>query len=207
MNTQGTTMSATYQAGLPSCWINFHQGPFGSINNIDSLGIGMAKPIGSPTLEFRNIRLTMTPEDSILSPIPVVDEFGQWIPAEWPGKVKSIEELQAAWNDEEASLTAGDFNYSKFGGYLNMKNKPTGFFRVEKVDGKWWFVDPEGYLFYSAGSTGIGPRAELSRVQGREYIFCHNYQPVNKAQELTSKEHAGNLPAHLYMEFDTQIRT
>ena len=24
-------------------------------------------------------------------------------------------------------------------------------FRVEKVDGKWWFVDPEGYLFWSVG--------------------------------------------------------
>lgn len=172
MNTQGTTMSATYQAGLPGCWTNFHSGPFGSINNIDSLGIGMAKPIGSPTLEFRNIRLTMTPEDSILSPIPVVDEFGQWIPAEWTGKIKTLEELQAAWNEEETSLEYGGFNFSKYGGYLNMKSKPTGFFRVEKVDGKWWFVDPEGFLFYSAGSTGIGPRAELSRVQGREYIYA-----------------------------------
>jgi hypothetical protein len=146
----------------------------------------MAKPIGSPTLEFRNIRLTMTPEDSIFSPIPVVDEFGQWIPAEWPGKVKTIEELQAAWNEEEASLAAGGFNYSSFGGYLDMKSKSTGFFRVENIDGKWWFVDPEGYLFYSAGSTGIGPRAELSRVQG-ENIFLHNCHPLNEAHELTSR--------------------
>lgn len=171
MNTQGTTMSSTYQAGLPGCWLNFHQGPFGTINHVDSLGFGMVKPIGSQTLEFRNIHLSMTPEDTILSPIPLVDEFGQWVPAEWPGKAKTLDDLKASWSEEEAALETGGFNYSKFGGYLGTKVKAIGFFRVEKVDGKWWFVDPEGYLFYSAGSTGIGPRAELSRVQGREYIF------------------------------------
>jgi hypothetical protein len=42
---------------------------------------------------------------------------------------------------------------------------------VEQINGKWWFVDPEGYLFFSTGSTGIGPRSEFSRVRGREYIF------------------------------------
>ena len=170
-NTQGTTMSSTYQAGLPGCWINFGSGPFGPVSHIDSLGLLMIKPIGNPTLEIRNIHLSMTAEDSIFSPIPLVDEFGQWIPAEWPGKAKTLDELTAAWNAEDKALTTGNFNFSKFGGFLGVKVKATGFFRVEKIDGKWWFVDPEGYLFYSIGSTGIGPRSEVSRVQGREYIF------------------------------------
>src|SRR5450759_1364015 len=147
MNTEGTTMSSTYQAGLPGCWINFHQGPFGSIKHVDSLGVGMVSPIGLQTLELRNIQLTMTAEDYILSPIPLVDEFGQWIPANWPGKAKTLDDLKAAWSEEEATLGAGDFNFSKFGGFLGTKVKATGYFRVEKVDGKWWFVDPEGYLF------------------------------------------------------------
>lgn len=171
MNTQGTTMSATYQAGLPGCWINFHQGPFGSITHVDSLSIGMVSPIGSQTIEIRNVHLSMNPEDSILSPVPLVDEFGQWIPDEWPGKAKTLDELKAVWDKEDASLQPGDFNYSKFGGYADTKVKATGFFRVEKIDGKWWFVDPEGHLFFSAGSTGIGPSIAFSRVEGREYVY------------------------------------
>ncbi len=169
--TVGTTMSATYQAGLPCCWTSFYSGPFGPINNIDSIGIMMPRKIGSPEFELRNIKLTMAPEDSLLSPVPVVDEFGQWIPDEWPGKVKSFEELQTEWRDEEASIEKGDFNYSEYGGYLNLKSKATGFFVVTNVVGRWWFVDPEGYLFFSAGSTGIGTRAGLSRIEGREYFF------------------------------------
>jgi hypothetical protein len=68
-------------------------------------------------------------------------------------------------------LQPGNFNVSKYGGFLALKAKATGFFRVEQINGIWWFVDPEGYLFFSTGSTGIGPRSEFSRVKGREYIF------------------------------------
>jgi len=171
MNTQGTTLSSTFQAGLPGCWINFHQGPFGSISNVDSLGMAMVLPIGSPTLEIRNVRLTMVAEDTIFSPIPLVDEFGQWIPAEWPGKAKTIDDLKAAWSEEENELQTGGYNFSKYGGFLGTKAKATGFFRVEKIDDKWWFVDPEGYLFFSIGSTGIGTGGSFSRIEGREYIY------------------------------------
>jgi hypothetical protein len=193
INTQGTTMSSTYQAGLPTCWTNFHQGPFGSISNIDSIGIGMNLPIGTPSLEFRNVRLTMEPEDSLLSPIPVVDEFGQWIPEEYEGKVKNLDELKAAWAEEEASLGTGNFNYSKFGGYLNKKVKATGYFRVENIDDKWWFVDPEGYVFYSAGSTGIGPRAELSRLQGREYMYA-KLPPAGQQNAVQNQQRPAERP-------------
>ncbi len=37
------------------------------------------------------------------------------------------------------------------------KPKLPDFFRTEKIDGKWWFVDPEGYLFLSAGVDCIRP--------------------------------------------------
>ncbi len=171
MNTEGTTLSSTFQAGLPGCWINFHQGPFGSINHIDSLGVAMVAPIGSPILEIRNVKLTMTAQDTIFEPLPLVDEFGQWIPAEWPGKAKSLDELKTAWSEEEKALQTDNLNLTKYGGFLDKKTKATGFFRVEKIDDKWWFIDPEGYLFYSIGSTGILPNVAISRIEGRKYIF------------------------------------
>jgi hypothetical protein len=179
-NTQGMDMAAIGKTARPGYWIGF-TGSVGSIIQVDSLGVAMRLPIGSPTIEFNNIRLTMTAEDTIFSPTPLVDEFGQWIPADWTGKAKTLDDLKTAWNEEEKALQPGDFNVSKYGGFSGTKAKATGFFRVEKIDGKWWFVDPEGNLFFSTGSCCISSGSAFSRVQGREYIFT----VMPPADELT----------------------
>ena len=163
-------MAAISKTALPGCWIGFTRS-VGSIQHVDSLGVVMRRPIGSPTLIIRNVRLTMTAEDTILGPTPLVDEFGQWIPADWPGKVKTVDDLTDAWDEEEKALQPVDLNVSKYGGFSGTKAKATGFFHVEKVDGKWWFVDPEGHLFFSTGSCCIQSRSEFARVDGREYIY------------------------------------
>ena len=47
---------------------------------------------------------------------------------------------------------------SRYGGDLNRKyDEGTGFFRVEKIDGRWWFIDPEGYLMYSYAKCNVRP--------------------------------------------------
>jgi hypothetical protein len=170
MNTQGMDLAQIWKTPRPGYWIGF-TGEVGSVNNIDSLGIAMVKPIGSPSLEVNNFRISSVPEDSVMNDIPVVDEFGQWIPAEWTGKAKSLSDLQAAWNEEEKSLSADNPGVSEYGGFLDSKAKATGFFRVEQINGKWWFIDPSGHYFYSTGSCCIAPGTDLSRVQGREKIF------------------------------------
>ena len=169
-NTKGMDLAAIGKTARPGYWIGFSN-LVGTINSIDSIGVSMRLPIGSPTLEIRNIELTMSARDTILGPVPLVDMFGQWIPADWPGKAKSLNELKKAWSQEDKALQQGNFDVSKYGGFLGVKEKATGFFRVEQIEGKWWFVDPDGYLFFSTGATGIGPRSEFSRVKGREYIF------------------------------------
>ena len=35
---------------------------------------------------------------------PLIDEFGQYTHAEWPGKAHSLDELKMAWSAEEAAL-------------------------------------------------------------------------------------------------------
>ncbi len=169
-NTEGMDMASIGKTPRIGYWISFSDN-VGSIQHVDSLGISMNQPIGSQTLEIRNVRLTMNVEDSILCPKLLVDEFGQWIPDNWDGKAKTISDLKTAWDEEEKTLQTKNSNVSKYGGFLNTKVKATGFFRVEKIDGKWWFVDPEGYLFFSSGSTCINPRDDFSRIKGREYIF------------------------------------
>jgi hypothetical protein len=169
-NTQGHDMAAISKTALPGLWIGF-SGSIGPINQIDSIGVEMKLPINSPALEIRNVSLTMEQRDSIFYPLPVVDQFGQWIADDWEGKANSLEELKALWDEEDSNLESEGFNVSKYGGYLDTKAEATGFFRAEKIDGKWWFVDPEGHLFFSAGSTGIHTGGSFARVQGREYVY------------------------------------
>jgi len=111
------------------------------------------------------------PGDSLLSPKVLVDEFGQWISASWEGKIDSIEELKVSWELEDKNLTPGDFNYGKYGGYLNTQVKATGFFRVEQINNRWWFVDPEGHLFLSTSANGIGSGSSGTTIRGRDSIF------------------------------------
>jgi hypothetical protein len=101
----------------------------------------------------------------------LVDEFGQWRSAEWPGKAHNLDELKRAWSAEEAGLTRGDFDYCQYGGYRTTKAKATGFFRVEKIDNKWWFVDPHGHLFLSVGSDVTTP-VMTTPAEGREQVFA-----------------------------------
>lgn len=168
-NVIGSDMAAIGKTGLPGMCINF-TGSVGSISKIDSISFEMNRPLNSPTLEIKNILLTMDARDSILSPIPVVNKYGQWTPGN-PDVCTLDEELATLWVEDDGDNTAGIFGFSKFGGFLKEKVKATGFFRTERINNKWWFVDPEGYLFYSIGSTGINPEIEFSRVEGREYIY------------------------------------
>jgi len=170
MNTEGMDQASIWKTPRPGYWIGF-TGRVGPITQIDSLGISMRQPIGSPTLEIRKIRLTMEPEDTVMTEKPLVDEFGQWIPADWPGKAKTADDLKKAWSNEDQSLQAESPLVVNYGGFANTRTRATGYFRVEKIDGTWWFVDPEGHLFFSHGSDCIGPWSDLSRVKGREHIF------------------------------------
>ena len=105
------------------------------------------------------------------SSIPLIDEFGQWIPDEWPDKAKSLSDLEAAWKTEENLLKTGNPGISKYGGYLSDRGRASGFFRTEKINGKWWFVDPDGYLFFSTGCCVMSARSSFDRIEGREYLF------------------------------------
>jgi hypothetical protein len=168
--TRGHDMASVGKTARPGYWIHF-SGQVGSITQVDSLGVMMRQPIGTQTMEISNVRLTMAAEDTIFTNVPLVDEFGQWIPADWPGKARTLDDLNAAWRAEESSIRESEFNVSKYGGFLDARTRATGFFRVEKIDDRWWFVDPEGYLFFSAGVTCMRNRCDLARVQGREYIY------------------------------------
>jgi hypothetical protein len=169
---EGQDLAAVFNKSRNPFWMAV-VGPFGSINAVQSLAVAMVAPVGNPTLDIRNVHLSNDdPGSEVIDKLPVVDEFGQWIPAEYPGKAKSLEQLKSDWDREDKSLHPGDFGYCKYGGFASTKAKATGFFRVEQIDGKWWFVDPDGHLFLSMGVNGMGSVGGSTRVTGRETYFA-----------------------------------
>ena len=167
----GNDLASVHNKARPMMFINLSGTP-GELKSVSQLGVVMANPIGAPSLEIRAVRLAnQDPGDALLEAKPLVDQFGQWMGDDWPGKATSLEQLQAAWAAEDKALGKGDFSYCRYGGYEGSKAKATGFFRVEKIEGKWWFVDPDGHLFLSLGADSIGTSVSTS-TQGRERLFA-----------------------------------
>jgi hypothetical protein len=164
-------MAATYNKKRPLGMVNIHHTGVGELTGIDSLTFYMNTPVNNPTLEIFSVSLSKEdPGDKVLQEGYLVDAFGQWAVQEWPGKVKTQAELDAAWKAEETGLSPLFADASQYGGYAGEKQEATGFFRTGKVDGKWWFIDPEGHLFLSVGVDCMGPSTSTSTA-GREYIF------------------------------------
>jgi len=104
---------------------------------------------------------------------PFIDEFGQFIHDDWPGKTHSLEELIASGKAELKDLAAhsGPPDRNQYGGWnAGPKLKATGLFRVEKYKGKWWLVDPEGRLFWSHGIDCVHG-SDSTPITDREHYF------------------------------------
>jgi hypothetical protein len=106
----------------------------------------------------------------------LMDKFGQYTLKDWPGKVKSEQELKA---DVEAEKTYyASFNppqFDRYGGLPGSKEKlglqQTGFFHVEKKNGRWYLVNPDGNWFYHLGVCSFAPYSNSTYVKGRESVF------------------------------------
>ncbi len=117
------------------------------------------------------------PEWMKLSPaqfFPFIDTYGQFKHKEWPGKIHADEELVLQREKEKADLAAhpGPKGWNRFGGWATgPKREATGHFRVEKIDGTWWMVDPEGCLYWSHGPVRVTPSTAMTPLDKREAYF------------------------------------
>jgi len=147
-------------------------GPFVPLTDVESIGFAMEHPVGSPTLELRSIRVERTsPGDAVLDGLPLVDALGQYTQGSWSGKAASLEELRRDWLAEEKALAPAASGLCRYGGYRDLQATPSGFFRLEKRDHRWWFIDPDGHLFLSLGVDVVQPWM-ATRLAGRETLFA-----------------------------------
>lgn len=129
--------------------------------------------VGPVTLSGRVQNLAAT------SFFPFIDEFGQFIHADWPGKTKSLEDFAAQKRLEEKDMKdhAQPTDWDEYGGWAEgPKVDATGFFRVEKRDGKWWLVTPAGRLFWSQGIDCV-TASEITPLSDRAHYFRNLPKP------------------------------
>lgn len=91
--------------------------------------------------------------DPILPRGPLLDELGQSTLHDWPTKSRCPEEVTARLHEQ--ARAAADHRwpaaFSRWGGWRERRLEATGFFRTHHDGQRWWLVDPEGCLFWSAG--------------------------------------------------------
>lgn len=105
---------------------------------------------------------------------PFVDPYGQFRHAEWPGKVRADADLSRMAEQERAGLAArpAPSGWNAFGGWADgPKRRASGRFRLEKEGGRWWFVDPEGALWWAHGVTGATLAEPLAEEAPRGEFF------------------------------------
>jgi len=157
----------------------------GSLNaaNTVAFQIFLPRPDAEHTLVFDNIVLLPKPDLN-----GIVDRYGQFTRAEWPGKVHDDADFAAQRDEERAWLQAhqppGDRD--EYGGWATGPTlRATGFFRTAYVldgketaappqgqagQGRWWLVAPSGHLFFSLGIDCLRDNSGTP-VQGRERLF------------------------------------
>lgn len=109
----------------------------------------------------------------------VVDAFGQYTGADWPGKVHSEADLHRQLKEEVADLKAHSSmpDRDAYGGWAQGPQlKGTGYFRTEKYDGKWMLVTPSGHLFFSLGMDVVDEYYPTF-ITGREQLFAELPDP------------------------------
>jgi len=50
----------------------------------------------------------------------------------------------------------------RYGGWKKISAEATGFFRIEKLENRWWFITPEGNVFMSTGMNHVDYKEDYS---------------------------------------------
>ncbi|MHC4068073.1 MAG: beta-galactosidase [Planctomycetota bacterium] len=145
---------------------------------IRSLVILLERSERGQIIEIDNVRATgaydlPSEQEFNSSFFPCIDTFGQYIHKDWPGKIHSVEELAECRRQEAGDLVAhpGPAGWNLYGSWSEGPQlDATGHFRVEKYEGKWWLVDPEGRLFWSHGITCVRS-GNATPISDREHYF------------------------------------
>ncbi|HOH49200.1 MAG TPA: beta-galactosidase [Candidatus Hydrogenedentes bacterium] len=127
-------------------------------SRITAFQVFLPRPAREHTLILERVSLFGSAGDAGV-PMPFINRFGQYLHADWSGKLGREEDLQKRKRREERAWAKAPevCERDRFGGWAKGPQlEATGWFRTQKVDGKWWLVTPEGRLFFSVGMDCVG---------------------------------------------------
>ena len=153
--------------------------------HIVAFQIFLHQPAAPVTLRLSHLRLLpMAPTADLYKGI--VDRFGQYTRADWPGKLHSEAEFGKRREAEAASLAAAPAlpGRDAWGGWADGPTLPhTGYFTTTKRDGRWWLVTPGGHLFLSWGIDAMGMNGETI-VEPRATLFTELPAPTDQTAKF-----------------------
>jgi len=144
------------------------------IDRIDEIRIRLRQNDGCRRFDLFGLWLDDTLPDMRIAGAPMVDEMGQRMGYEWPGKLHSTQELADYLHTEldKAKMPGGyPAGWSRYGGYKMLRFDATGYFYTRHDGKRWWLVDPDGYAFYSNGVCYGSRMGDHGFVDGMETMF------------------------------------
>jgi len=163
---------------------------FDSVAALNFFTIGLLE---DKQIEVSDIRLRENPAVDPKWQVNLVDQYGQNAKIDTPLTISSDQELRASANKELTQLaqSKGMDGRSEYGGYAaGPKFEATGYFRTQKVDGKWWMIDPTGYVFFSHGPANVR-MANLSTLTGVD--FADDSIRKRHADEMIPEDSMGSV--------------
>ena len=129
-------------------WLNIGVGDIQVITKASELALG-GFGTGSVSLAAEMGRDTL-----------LVDKYGQFLWSSWAGKVSVDSKFISDKDVENAGLpSVMPAGMDVYGGRLGQAYEATGYFRLTKIDGRWWFITPLGHKFYLNGLCDTNPYA------------------------------------------------
>lgn len=145
------------------------------ISKVNKLRIVLEKGKNNKTFTLYDMYLSDSIPDLTVMGEPLVDEMGQCIDMEWEGKTKSTDELVDFLRKElaaaEANTGYANQNWSKYGGWTQKQFEKKGYFYTHHDGARWWFVDPDGYAFFSNGVCYGSRMGDFGFVDGMSNMY------------------------------------
>ena len=105
---------------------------------------------------------------------PYIDAYGQSTFSDWPGKISTDSDLQAAVATEQTWLASNGplggmdiYGGSTLAGWTD---QATGYYHTARHNNRWWMISPSGKPLFYIGLDGLGGN-DYTPITGREGMF------------------------------------
>lgn len=162
-----------------------------NLKGIKRISLSVQSALRDKEITLDNIRLIANPTMQADFLEGIVDQYGQNAKVDFPGKIHNDSEMIVQRDSEIQALNEGRPmpDRSRFSGWANGPQlEATGFFRTEKLEGKWHLVDPEGFLYFATG-LNIIRLSNSTTMTG--YDFDQNLIKHRSADDTTPEDSMG----------------